>query len=592
MKLFLSAPIELLNKKLNISVCFLLVFLLSNVSDAQVTLEKEVEITDKALYFDGKKVNGVVPDSGTGYDYRYGREINPHGDCIKAYREYVFMTWYRGGKSDRHMMLTRYNMETGSMKTIEFPHQHTGLNGNWWIGETHNTIAVGISPKDESIHLVFDMHAYGNSGNFVNDYFRYSYSVKDAATVTDDEFTLDLFVKDPLDGDYRHTTMDGVRDAPHYTKYTYPQFFLNDDGELFLTMRKGTSHDGAQAFIKYDDTQSRWGRFKFVNALGAQSKGETHDWSIYGAVKYTGGKIRIGFQRRLRNGQDKYIYQNGVYYAYSDDPTGASLWKTPSGDPMTFPLVKAEEVLVIEPGDYVETTQRNMVHIVGGFDFAVTDNGDEHIVSYVQDKQNNKSKRLHTYRKAGTTDFVTEEYSAGSELYVAGPDVYVIGLKNGRVNIVKAEGGTNDFMEVYQHADGPSFDKGVVHVNNGKLYYYLKEAGGSGDQRTTHLQVYDLDIPEEYIKKEEEEVVLANNDRLSELSIYPNPTRGDFVVDLNGLKGSKVMIYNINGARVFEKEISNTLTNFVEGNLVQPGLYFVKVLKDDGTLVTKKLLVE
>ena len=92
-----------------------------------------------------------------GYDYAFGPQISAHGDCIATYKEYVFMTWYKGGKQERNMMLTRYNTETGSMKTIEFPHRHTGWRNVWYLGESHNTIGVGVSPLDGTIHLLFDI---------------------------------------------------------------------------------------------------------------------------------------------------------------------------------------------------------------------------------------------------------------------------------------------------------------------------------------------------------------------------------------------------------------------------------------------------
>ena len=475
------------------SILFLLIF--NQVVSAQVKLISEVKITDEALFFDGvQNQSSTNDDPNSTYDYAYGSPINPHGDCIKTYKEYVFMTWYRGGKDDRHVMLTRYNTATGTMKTIEFPHRHTGFEGKWWIGETHNTIAIGICPRNGTIHLAYDMHAYGNSGPFLNDYFRYSYSESNVAEIADDEFTLDKFVKDPIDGDYKHCTMSGVRNVGNFSRLSYPKFFLNTAGELFLTMRRGTSHDGGQVFIQYKDAESKWGLFKDVTALGAKSKGADYDWSIYGNMKFCDGKMRLGFQRRLRNGTDKYIYQNGVYYAYCDDPTGASQWKNYKGEPMTLPLVNAEEVLIMEPGDWVQTTKKDMVYIVDGFDFEVTDRGDEHIVSKVKDNEFKVTKYLHTFRKAGNSEFTTVEYNAGSELYAAGNDIYVIGLKNGRANVVKTEGGTSNFKQVYQHNTGPTFDKGIVYIDKGKLYYYLKEKGGSGAKRTTYLQVFDLDI--------------------------------------------------------------------------------------------------
>lgn len=476
-------------------------FFFSLVINAQVTLEKEIKITDLAMYFNGNRVPiTTTENSTTGYDYLYGRTLTPHGDCIKTYKQYVFMSWYRGGKQDRHVMLTRYNTETGSMKTIEFPHQHTGYKGLWWLGETHNTIAIAISPINGTVHMVYDMHAYSNSGDFVNDYFRYSYSVGNAAELPDEDFTLDKFVKDPLDGDYRHTTMDGVRNPRKYDRFTYPQFFLNNAGELFLTARDGTSHDGAQAFIKYNATAKKWGDFYYFNALGAQSKGETHDWSIYGSMKYVDGKIRIGFQRRLRNGSDKYNAQNGVYYAYSDDPTGATQWKNHKGESITFPIVKAEEALIFEPGDLVETQARNQVHIVSGFDWTVTDNGDVHIISRVADRENNITKNIHSYKSNGLNEFIiSTDFEQSSNIYTSGNDVFVIGLNSsGRPFVDRAAGGTNNFTRVYEQTSGKRFNKGQVYISNGKLYYYLLETKPNNDDdvRTTYLQVIDLNVQE------------------------------------------------------------------------------------------------
>lgn len=487
-------------KKYTLIFLFLTGLLLFSATiNAQVTLEKEIKITDLAMYFNGvKNQSSSAQDVNEPYDYAYGPALSPHGDCIKVYKQYVFMSWYRGGKEDRHVMLSRYNTESGAIKTIEFSHQHTGFNGKWWIGETHNTIAIAISPKNGTIHMVYDMHAYTNSGSFSNDYFRYSYSIDGAAELSDEEFTLDKFVKDPIDNDYRHCTMDGVRDAPHYDRFTYPEFFLNSDGELFLTARDGTSHDGAQAFIKYDSDANKWERFKYFNALGAGSKGETNNWSIYGNIKYADGKIRVGFQRRLNTGSDKYQYQNGVYYAYSDDPTGASNWKNHKGENITFPLVKAEEALVFEPGDYVETTQTSKVHIVSGFDWTVTDNGDVHIISKVKDNENNITKNIHSYKPNGASNFIiSEDFSGAEALYTSGDDVFVIGLNSsGRPFVEQAEGGTNQFTKVYEQTSGKRFRKGQVYIHEGKLYYYLLEnnATDNDDTQPTYLQIIDLGI--------------------------------------------------------------------------------------------------
>ncbi|WP_309027299.1 BNR-4 repeat-containing protein [Pelagicoccus enzymogenes] len=467
----------------------------------EVTFVSETKISDEVMFFNGNKValshSANNPD---GYDYVYGRTLTPHGDCIQTYKQFVFMSWYRGGENDRHVMLTRLNTETGVMKTIEFPHQHTGYKGKWWIGETHNTIAVGICPKDETVHLVYDMHRNGHGGANPDDYLRYSYTVAGAATVADDEFSIDQFVNSEA-GHYKHLRFPGITDDASTKLLTYPGFFTNDQGELLMKNRHGFSENGKQLLARYDGEGQWHGYYSFNNSqqAGKPSPIEGKDtvaynWNPYGDYKFLNGKIRVAFQRRENNRTDKYKYQNGIYYAYSDDPAGVNQWKDANGNPLQTPIYDADLVLIAEPGDWVQTTQTDKAYMVGGFDFTVTDAGDEHFVSQIRDDEFGFTKKLHTYRAAGDTEFTTVEYNAGSELYAAGNDVFVIGLKDGRVNIVKTAGGTSDFQEVYQGTTGPTFDKGIVHVEDGKAYYYLKETGNNGDKCTTYLQVFDLGI--------------------------------------------------------------------------------------------------
>ena len=473
-----------------------LVFLFTWFVNAQVVLESEVHITDLAMYFDGNKVAlSTSTNSQSGYDYVYGTALTPHGDCIKAYENYVFMTWYRGGKNDRHVMLTRYNKDTGVKKTIEFPHQHTGYNGKWWIGETHNTIAVGICPKDGTIHMVYDMHRNGNVAAFSNDYLRYSYSVKNAATVSDDEFDINLFVQSP-NNNYKHLAFPGITDTNTTKLLTYPAFFTNDQGDLFMKNRFGYSENGKFLFAKYDGHD--WEGYTDFNRTGASGFGSEYNWGLYGDMKYLNGKIRIGFQRRSNNRQDKYLYQNGFYYAYSDDPSGLNQWKDHEGLGFSRPLAIADKILISEPGDEVSTTQKNAVYMVSGFDWTVTENNDIHFIGKVKDNENNVTKYVHTYKPAGATSFTTSTNFSGAEtLYSSGDNVYIIGLNSsGRPRIKKASGGTNLFTTVYEATTGKRFRKGQAYIYEGKLYYYLLENNttDSDDTQPTYMQIIDLGI--------------------------------------------------------------------------------------------------
>ena len=479
------------------NICVAIVIFATTICNAQVTLEKEVKITDNVMYMDGKKVDlNDKSNNPYGFDYVYGRSLTPHGDCVKAYDTYVFLTWYKGGKENRNVMLTRYNTETGTMATIEFPHRHTGYLDRWWIGNTHNTIAVGISPKDGTIHMVYDMHRNGNVAAFANDYLRYSYSKKNGATVPDNEFTLDLFV--PSNNNYKHLAFPGINDVNTTRLLTYPAFFTNDEGDLFMKNRFGYSRNGKFLWAKYDGND--WQGYNDFNYTSAQNHGSQFSWGLYGDIKYVNGKIRIGFQRRSGDRNDKYLYQNGMYYAYSDDPSGLTQWKDHLGKSFSRPLGDADKIKIYEPGDLVSTTQKDQVYIVGGFDWTVTDNEDVHFIGKVRDDENKKTVYHHTYKPAGATEFITStDFSGAETIYAAGNNIYMIGLNgSGRPLIRKALGGTNQFTKVYEQTSGKRFEKGELFIYEGKVYYYLLEdnSANNDDSRTTYLQIIDLNIEE------------------------------------------------------------------------------------------------
>lgn len=562
---------------------------------AQVVLEAEVKISDIGLHFNGSKVGANAPDNGdeTKYDYHFGTTISAKGDCIKSFGDYVFMTWYRGGKTDRHVMLTRYNTVTGTMATIEFPHRHTGFRNQWWIGEAHNAIAVGISPLDGTIHLLYDMHAYSptrpSDGSFANDYFRYSYSKPNAASLPDEEFTLDQFVQDS-NNRFRHLKMPGSAPQDEFLELTYPHFFLNDKGDLFMWMRRGGHTNGMYKFIQYDATTGDWGDFVHFNGLNARSQpGIDHNWGLYGTIKYENGKIRIGFQRRLGDGNDRYGAQNGVYYGYSDNQTGAGGWKNHSGESFDTPLYDSDFIKIIEPGDYVQTTLKDQVWIVSGFDWTVTKNEDVHIISRVQDRENNVTKNLHTYKPSGATDFITsEDFTGGEAVYTAGKNVFLIGLNNGRVFVEKAEGGTNNFEKVYEATEGRMFRHGRVHIAEGKAYYYLME-NKSGSAQPLYLQIIDLDIPAEDLEKPIDNTVLSSSlEDVSEVALYPNPAKNFLNFKTHHDNAINYSIYNLSGSRLLN---GSTTEKRIDIGKLSRGIYFVH-LQNDSISQKLKFIVE
>ncbi len=527
-----------------------LLFSFSSYVSANISAQSPLKIADNGLYFDGVDLDyGTVSQANTGdeYDFFFGRNISAHGDAVKTYKHFVFMSWYRGGKNDRHVMLTRLNTLTGTTVNIEFPHQHTGFRGNPLIGESHNTIGIAVSPINGTIHMVYDMHAYdddNHDGVFTDDFFRYSYSLPGAAEVSDDEFTLQQFVKDTSEisqgeDDYKHLVMTGnLSDKGNFARLTYPKFFTTDDGTLLLYMRLGGNNNGAYLFNSYDADTEKWSRFTKFNENNQKSLGNEYNWGLYGNMKYLNGKLRIGFQQRSSDNNDKYKYQNGVYYAYSNHPQGFGDWFNHRDESITWPLINSDEIKVFEPGDYITHEQPNSVYIVQDFDWTVTARGDIHTISLVKTNTSSADATefgfadiereqvyIHAYKPAGADEFIIDtEFAGASAIYTSGDNIYIIGLDNGRPYIEVARGGTNEFTRSYTSNSGPVFTHGTIYINDGMVYFYLQE-NGTGNARPLYLQVFDLGISQVSVSFPEPRLTIAEG--YSELSITALPSVGN-----------------------------------------------------------------
>lgn len=459
---------------------------LSAVSGQVVRLVESVKVSESGLYFDGQKVkpqDGFDYPDCEGYDYAYGPRITPHGDCIEVYGDFVFMTWYKGPESDRHVMLSRYNGKTGKLATIEFPHRHTGFVNNPHIGESHNTIAVGICPLDDTIHLLYDMHSYGpdkpRDGSLAEDYFRYQVSGKGAASVADEAFALELFGPKRL----------YLKEGEDYTYLTYPFFHTNEKDELFVRIRRGGHNNGKYMLAKYDGNS--WSPFWDFNVLDASSLGHPHNWGLYGDLKFENGKLRAGFETRLAIEDDKFKYNNGFHYAYSNDPEGRGEWYTHEHQPVNLPIVDPTPLKFYESGDVFQTDEPNSVFISQGPDWTVTEDDSIHFVNDIRFK--NQQKNVHAYKQAGDKEFKTSTDFPGGQLYSVGSTVYLIGLDEGRPYVYAAPGGTNDWEQIYHAEEGPRFRHGNALISGGQLYYFLME-DATGSAQPIHLQVYELGL--------------------------------------------------------------------------------------------------
>ncbi len=462
---------------------YVLIFCLFTGASAQIEREFEIKVTDSGLYFDGEARKSDFSIDNEGFEYFFGRRITPHGDCIKKYGDFLFLSWYLGGEENKNVMLSRLHIPSQTLETVKFPHTHVGYQHKYpHIGDSHNTIAVAVCPLDSTVHMLYDMHSYSKA-DFPDSYFNYSVSFNGAANAPVGEFTLDLFKP-------RQTYLNP---SYNYSDITYPNFFLNNNDELFVWFREGGNNNGMYKFAKYSD--GAWGPFTNFSTLNAKSQGNPYNWGLYGDLKYINGKLRVGFLKRMSYNDDKYVYNNGFHYAYTDDPEGKTQWYNYKGDAFSLPLVKPEKIFFYEPGDVVTQGGANSIKISSGANFTVTDKEAVHFITNgVKSMVDGKSKNVHAYKKAGDSTFtISTDFPGGSLEAVDGNQVFLVSKNNDRVEIYKAEGGTNDWEKLYTETTGIKIEHNNVLIADGKMFVYAMQKA-SGDARPIYIQMYDLGI--------------------------------------------------------------------------------------------------
>jgi hypothetical protein len=116
----------------------------------------------------------------------------------------------------------------------------------------------------------------------------------------------------------------------------------------------------------------------------------------------------------------------------------------------------------------------------------------------------------------------------------------------------------------------------------GTLTFYSSMVAGDGNAAATNDSVFNSSL--EII---EDPTAGINNISFDQISLYPNPTLGQF--HLNNLPySSRIEIYNVAGQMVYNT-INNEPTLYVNINDQAPGIYFVKIMNANNQKVLKLL---
>ena len=86
---------------------------------------------------------------------------------------------------------------------------------------------------------------------------------------------------------------------------------------------------------------------------------------------------------------------------------------------------------------------------------------------------------------------------------------------------------------------------------------------------------------------------IAENQSQTNISVYPNPSNGQFQFSMDGSplsKDCKMEIYSVQGERIYQSVITNTKSDIDLSNQTK-GIYFVKMYNGQ-TILTKEMVIE
>ena len=472
-------------------VCFFSYFSWGQKKTLSASLVELSQVTDSGeggLYFAGKK----------NVNYKFSQRITPYGDCIDIVNGYAFLTWCKGGLDKRNLMLSRKNLNKPNSKwvTIEFPYQHVGQNGELLKGtgirgDSHNTAAVGISTINNTIHLIYDLHAY-TSTLLPDDFFNYSVTLENKAFVSDEEFKIDIF----------KPKQSFLKEGQNYERLTYPMLHRANDGSLVARYRKGGSGNGDILMAHYDGKlwSNNWVFHKGNLPLPDRC-------SLYGGERFLNGKFYSGYSVRYSTNNNEstnngFMLNSGFYYAYTNDipKDQKSKWFNVDNKPITLPIkntldLNPDPIQIAQPGKDFNTS--NVPKTASDPSWTVTENGAIHFITRVD------NNNVHYYKLPSEANFSSNNGGLipnpdnRGEIYSYKNHVFMVELLNGIVNIKTTLEGKNDWSIIYTGKDKYKYAHFNAFVTENKLYVFLMENTkdnnpGVGDKRPLFFQEFTL----------------------------------------------------------------------------------------------------
>lgn len=252
-------------------------------------------------------------------------------DGIFTYGRHQYAAWYR---ADRRAVISRRALPNGDWESIE-------LDYFLFSDDSHNTIAMAVTPSDGRIHLAFPTHANA---------LRYTRSLPGVA---DGELPWSSRSFERTRG-----YLPGAPQAPQ--SFTYPQF-EPAGGRMLLTYRDGGSNNGRQVLLRYDDNDEATWSFlgHFTDSRGTYTSPFGTSTSRYGYLhgfqaNPVTGDLEIAFSWREQSAAWCHPAGLGNHdIGYARSPDGGMTWLNNDGVKIgatgTSDLISVDDPHVVVP---------------------------------------------------------------------------------------------------------------------------------------------------------------------------------------------------------------------------------------------------
>ncbi|KAJ3510422.1 hypothetical protein NLJ89_g4688 [Agrocybe chaxingu] len=303
---------------------------------------------------------------------------------VLTHGNYQYAAWYT---STRYAILARKQLPSGSWQTLQLPHQLT-------TSDSHNVIALGVSPQDGRIHVAMDCHST-----------RLFYTASEAGLATNGaSWTASRF------GSITST----LGNLNIGTVVTYPQFVITSDNLLQFVYRSGVSGNGATQLAEYNGgSWSNVGSWASASGTYTSTNGRTstaRNLYIHGFT-YRSGRAHVTGTWREQNGA---VMCNGggltnhdTTYFYSDDKgrtwrnSGGSLIATSGSNPVNVnsagiivDSLNADHGLMNQESQAVDSA--GLIHAIISY---VPGRFGQCVTSYVRDRTAN-GRAFHVYKNS------------------------------------------------------------------------------------------------------------------------------------------------------------------------------------------------